>query len=333
MKRATRLFQVIVIVAFLPLMAHAQFEYEHGFLWTQAGGMEDLGVIKGWQNSFALAISDSGQVVGTDSVNADSTTFRWTRSAGMQHLPGSSTTYSVAVAVNNSGEVAGLYYPTPGNVHAFVWTQAGGIQDLGTLGGSTSEATGINRSGQVVGYSATASGVYHAFLWTQSAGMQDLGAYLGATSYSQAWAINDDGIVAGRSTGTNGDDMIAIWRAGKIQILGPGVAYGINNRGQVTGARYTRYTGQQAFIWNPGGAGMQLLPMLPGATASFGQGINNSGEVAGWNFPATGDNAYQAFIWTPAGGTLDIGNLGGLYGAQAFAINDSGEVVGSSTIQ
>jgi probable HAF family extracellular repeat protein len=76
---------------------------------------------------------------------------------------------------------------------------------------------------------------------------------------------------------------------------------------------------------------MEVLPMLPGAAASFGQAINNSGEVVGWSL--AGSPFYQAFIWTSAGGTRDIGSLGGNYGAQAFAINDAGQVVGSSTIQ
>jgi probable HAF family extracellular repeat protein len=71
--------------------------------------------------------------------------------------------------------------------------------------------------------------------------------------------------------------------------------------------------------------------MLPGATGSFAQGINNSGEVVGWSQADGGFD--QAFIWTTTGGTQDIGNLGGLYGAQAFAINDAGQVVGTSTIQ
>jgi hypothetical protein len=43
MKRATRRLQSLAILLFLPLMAHAQFENEHAFLWTQAGGMQDLG--------------------------------------------------------------------------------------------------------------------------------------------------------------------------------------------------------------------------------------------------------------------------------------------------
>lgn len=326
MKRATRLFQLLAILLFLSLMAHAQSGFDHAFLWTQADGMEDLGTIQGWQISIAYAISGSGEVVGYDILNTDATAFRWTPSAGMQHLPGSSTTYSVAVAVNNSGDVAGVYYATGTIVHAFVWTQAGGFQDMGTLGGTTSTATGINRSGEVVGYSETSSGATHGFLWTQSGGMQDLGAFFPC-------AINDAGLMAGSSSSANGNSEAAVWNKGRISILGPGVACGINNWGQVAGEKYTLHTDQQAFIWNPGGGGIQLLPMLPGALASFGLGINNFGEVVGWSLPNTRDGAYKAFIWTPTGGTQDIGNLGGSYGAQAFAINDAGQVVGSSTIQ
>jgi uncharacterized membrane protein len=68
MKRATRLLQSLTILLFLPLMAHAQFENEHAFLWTQAGGMQDLGTITRWQSSIAYAISDAGEVVGSSTI-------------------------------------------------------------------------------------------------------------------------------------------------------------------------------------------------------------------------------------------------------------------------
>ena len=120
------------------------------------------------------------------------------------------------------------------------------------------------------------------------------------------------------------------WNGEKILSLGPGLAQGINNLGQVVGETYTPKTDQRAFIWTAE-SGMQDLGVLSGALASFGQGINDSGEVVGWNITAGG--YYQAFIWTAAGGMQDIGNLGGLYGAQAFAINDAGQVAGGSSIQ
>jgi probable HAF family extracellular repeat protein len=326
MKRSTRLLQLLAILLFLPLMARAQSEAEHAFLWTQTGGMHDLGTITGARNSVANAISLSGEVVGSNSVGNDWTSFRWTSKAGMQGLPAFGTIDTSANAVNNSGEIVGDYYPngTSSPAHAFIWTPADGLQDLGTLGGNMATAAAINRSGQVVGYSTTASGSIHGFLWTQSGEMQDLGAFIPG-------AVNDAGIMAGGLTAANGEDTAAVWNKGRISILCRGVALGINNRGQVVGLTSTVHTTQQAFIWNPGGGGVQLLPMLPGAVGSFAQGINNLGEVAGWSM--TSDLFDQAFVWTQDGGTQNIGNLGGNDGAQAFAINDAGQVIGSSTIQ
>jgi probable HAF family extracellular repeat protein len=328
MKRATRLLQLLAILLFLPLMAHGQSEDLHAFLWTQAGGMQDLGTITGSQNSIAYGISELGEIVGSDVVGTHATPFRWKANAGMEGLPDFGTIEGYAVAVNSSGEIVGDYYPDGTSaIRAFIWTPTAGLQDLGTLGGSTAAPLGINRPGQVVGYSDTSSGANHGFLWTQSGGMQDLGTFFPC-------AINDAGLMAGTTYAANGDPEAAVWNNGKVSILGPGGACGINNRGQVVGTRYTPQSStEQAFIWTPGGAGMQLLPQLPGAVATIGEAINDSGEVVGWNFPPPGGNAYQAFIWTSTGGTQDIGNLGGLYGAQAFAINDSGQVVGSSTIQ
>jgi probable HAF family extracellular repeat protein len=327
MKRATRLLRLLAILLFLPLMAHAQGEDEHAFLWTQAGGMQDLGTITGSQNSIASGISQLGEVVGVDIVGTTATPFRWTSKAGMQGLPGFGSVSSEALAVNDSGEIIGDYYPNGGSdTRAFIWTPIGGLQDLGTLGGSIADVGGINQSGQVVGYSDTSSGAGHGFLWTKSGGMQDLGTFIPA-------AINDDGLMAGSQTTAKGQQTAALWNKGRVTLLCPGVATAINNLGQVTGAKYTPHTDQQAFIWNPGGGGIQLLPMLPGALASFGQGINNSGEVAGWSLGNNNDPIEQAFIWTPTGGTQNIGNLGGTVGAQAFAINDAGQVVGTWTIQ
>jgi probable HAF family extracellular repeat protein len=324
MRRATRLLQLLAILLFLPLMARAQGEDEHAFLWTQAGGMKDLGTITGSQNSIAYGISELGEIVGSDVVGTYATPFRWKANAGMEGLPDFGTIEGYAVAVNNSGEIVGDYYPDGASaIRAFIWTPTGGLQDLGTLGGSTAAATGINRSGQVAGYSDTSSGANHGFLWTQSGGMQDLGTFIPN-------AVNDTGLIAGSVVTAKGDQAAAVWNKGQVSILGPGVALGINDLEQIVGERVARDSGQ-AFIWNPGGGGMQLLPMLPGAISSLGQGINDSGEVVGWS--QTDDGFYQAFIWTPVGGTLDIGNLGGIYGALSFAINDSGQVTGYSTIQ
>jgi len=108
--------------------------------------------------------------------------------------------YSYAMSINDSGQIAGDATTASHERHAVLWTVSGGMQDLGTLGGSDSEALGINELGQVVGRSKTVSGQLHAFLWTASGGMQDLGT-LDGDDISEAWGINDSGQIVGSSGG------------------------------------------------------------------------------------------------------------------------------------
>ena len=75
-------------------------------------------------------------------------------------------TFSVARAVNDSGQVVGSSTTASAANHAFSWTQAGGMVDLGTLGGTYSLANAVNASGQVVGESSAAGdAAAHAVLW------------------------------------------------------------------------------------------------------------------------------------------------------------------------
>ena len=60
-------------------------------------------------------------------------------------------TSSTAVAINDSGEIAGHSDTTNLVFHAYRWTRRGGMQDLGTLGGPSSFATAINNRGQITG--------------------------------------------------------------------------------------------------------------------------------------------------------------------------------------
>src|SRR5262249_54433032 len=76
----------------------------------------------------------------------------------------------------------------------------------------------------------------------------------------------------------------------------------------------------QAFIWDRV-HGMQDLGL---GYISLAAGINDNGEVVG-TYSLTGDN--HAYIWTSAGGVVDLGTLGG-ESSFAFSINSEGDVVG-----
>ena len=69
------------------------------------------------------------------------------------------------------------------------------------------------------------------------------------------------------------------------------------------------------------------LGTLPGASASFAQGINNNGDVVGYSYSA--DNQPRAVLWRN-GSIINLGVLAGAASSIAHDINDLGVVVGSS---
>ena len=75
----------------------------HAFLWRRHRGMIDLGALPGGQESYANAISQSGQVVGISAIAEARHAFWWTPTGGMVDLgPGEEV-----VGINSSGQAVG----------------------------------------------------------------------------------------------------------------------------------------------------------------------------------------------------------------------------------
>jgi len=123
------------------------------------------------------------------------------------------------------------------------------------------------------------------------------------------------------------------------QIVASGSAGGLNNLGQVVGARVLGGSPRMAFLWTPSVANgttgsLNTVPGLPAGTGdNVASGINDRGQVVGntGNLPYT-----QPFLWTPntpngtSGST--IGFLGAApFGSSAEFINGFGQILGRTT--
>lgn len=185
---------------------------DHAFVWTQAGGIVDIGELPdATYGATAYGISADGTVVsGTSSVADGEHAFIWTQSGGMQDLgvlPGG--TYSWNFGLSANGLVATGLASTGTSEVAFVWTAASGIQPLPTnASGDGAAGFAINADGSViVGY--VGSG---ASMWRNGT-FHDLGLLPGGT-FATAYSVSGDGkVVAGLADDANGDTTAFIWSA------------------------------------------------------------------------------------------------------------------------
>lgn len=135
------------------------------FLWTQARGMKNLGSLTRSNQSGALAINESGEVVGFSFSGNYTAAFAWTQSQGMWPVGGSR---SSACGINATGDLVGSF-GTP-FAYAFVWTPTNHEKNLNDLippnsGWALSQACAINRSGQIAAQGLI-SGQTHGALLT-----------------------------------------------------------------------------------------------------------------------------------------------------------------------
>jgi len=229
-------------------------------------------------------------------------------------LPGGWSSYSGWITDNglNSGIAEdGSIDPVTGwpATHAVLW-QKHKIVDMGTLpGGYEAGATAVNSAGQAAGFASnTITDQYsffgwgtqsRAFRWTASEGMKDIGDLGGPDA--AAWLQNEVGQIAGQSYINSTPNSYSTECGSKVPTV-------------------------DTFLWDKGI--MNDLPRL-GGLCSAANGINSSGQVAGFSYA----NALypHAVLWSMGNdGKYALQDLGdfGAPGSKAFWINDAGEVVG-----
>jgi len=273
------------------------------------------------------------------------------------------------ITLRNNGLVSGQA-AADGNEHAVLWLR-GLLADIGKpgLGGANNLAFGVNEVAQAVGTAETAvpdpdgedfcgfqffgfsstPTVCAPFVWQNGAmrPLKTLGGHNGAANQ-----INNRGAIAGVAESTTVDPDCpgpqkyqfkpVMWQQGQIHELPTyadpdGIAFSINDNGQVVGASgtcgsfnpatYVYLAPVHALFWENGTA--TDLGNLGGNFGNIALGINNLGQAVGGSDIA-GDLTSHAFLWSRNTGMKDLGTLSEDFFSTAIGINDGGQVVGVS---
>jgi probable HAF family extracellular repeat protein len=326
MGRIIRFKQVIFSYAIVSVLvistgffeAEASMRRQTAFIWNN-GVMTSLKDLAGGP-SVARDINDAGLVVGQSLNRVDKNNYDidglnrsvlWSNGE-VTGLFGSGSRQDIATGINNAGQIVGIrgnlskfgYLLSNGETTAFGTNIDGSVNDINDasqfVGAYIYEAYIYDKEGNIIDIDSERSGSF-ATLWTN-------GEPAHLKKNAVAHAINELGHVVG---GTS-DSRALLWINGIEEDLGEGVAYGINDIGQVVGD----FDGN-AFLWEKG---MAIEIGTLGGEESFAYDINNTGQVVGASTIA--DGSLHAFIWEN-GIMTDLGE------GEAFAINNAGQVVGS----
>jgi uncharacterized membrane protein len=228
--------------------------------------------------------------------------------------------WTMPVAINNRGHIAGNATNVEGVDIAFIWTRTRGFE----LIAERAIASDINDRGHVVGrWQACEDCPTNGFIWSGRDGFRDLGPNFWATS------INNRGDMAGNCPSPQGS-LVPCRMLGDVLEFAScegscvgGEANSINARGDVVGSFDDAGTFTNAFLWRRDGSQITLDPGPPAPNAflvALGRDINNRGFVVGKSGAGT------AAFWTKEGMLLTLDGAGH---SVATGINARGWVVGN----
>ena len=267
----------------------------HAFFWNN-GTMTDLDTLGGLVSD-GVAISDSGEVVGTADTKTGGSAFLW-NGRNMKSL----SAPSEAFGINDSGQVVGQCRD-PMFLQSYACVVSGGTitalpesnPDIGCLRIATipafnlPAAVAINNNGQVLGNCTGGTGEL-AIVWTNDTPtvLPTLGG--GSTSGT---AISSNGQVAGTSETSTGAFDGFLWSNGTMTDLGPGfLPVAVNDSGAMVGGN----------LVDSGGTVQNLNNLIPAGSPyqiQSATGINDNGQIVA-NAVDTATGQTHALLLTPS---------------------------------
>lgn len=211
------------------------------------------------------------------------------------------------------------------------------IIDLGVVSGDVaSQGVAMSTNGQYIAGRSLGS-QYHATVWT-SAGTVTALPQLAGHNYAEAYGVNDSGAAAGTValTASGTSPLPVIWQNGTVQQLALptgqtlGRAYAINNAGTVVGAVNSDIY-ERAAIFGTTSSQIITATTSNGSYMSYAYGINDSGLVVGGGIDPSNAAVNVGLVYDSATGSMtSVGYTDGTNGSIAFAVSNSGYVVGAS---
>jgi probable HAF family extracellular repeat protein len=234
-------------------------------------------------------------------------------------VPGATPGISLALGINNSGQVVGYYYDSSG-YHGFLYSGGAFTPINDPAAPNSTVAIGINKTGQIVGYINYGPG---SDGYLDSGGGFTLVDYP-AGGYNTANGINDLGQIVGAYHDGSGAHGF-LYSGGTFTTLdypGANVTFpiGINNSGQIVGY-YENGPGSHGFLYQ---SGTYTTIDVPGTSGNGIQGINNAGVMVGSYSDGTGTHGY---VYNGAAFTTFDAPLANGF-TIAWGINDGGEISG-----
>jgi probable HAF family extracellular repeat protein len=166
----------------------------------------------------------------------------------------------------------------------------------------------------------------------------DLGELPGGLG-SSAYAVNDNGMVAGTSMDAQGQWRTVRWIDGQVEVLtsydlsGLNIPEDMNDAGQIVGRINMGFGLSYGVLWSPSGV-PSSLEGLPNGVPQFvvARGINEAGLIVGRAQESAPTMYGHAVVWNGTDLVNDLGFMSGGTYSEALGVNDLGEVVGVAAI-